>query len=861
MRGCFRKPPRLAEWILGILHSDRGQFTHLGDFQEVYDEIADTRGATVAGFWYGIQILKSIPGFIMARMYWSAVMSRSYFVISARNLIRDKGTSLINLAGLAVGMACFLLILSYARFETSFDRFHEKAGRIYRVLEKSEGFGAWNTNTPDVLAPALTSQIPGIARATIIYPDWTEVTLEYGGKSFAQKGFFADEAFLDVFSFPTIRGDRRTALSSPASIVLTESAARRLFGREDPVGKVVGRKSMGGRRDLTVTAVLREVPPNSDLQFNYLASMATLRADGSAAEMFGSWDICYFTTYIELAQGQSRESAESLVPDMMSTLAHDKDRAFMKFSFQPLKDIHLKSKSISGDSSDGDVRYVRLFLSIGLLILLIACINHVNMATAQASVRAREIGIRKVTGAHRTQIFRQFLAESSFAATAAGGLALGLIVLVGQRFSDLFGVHLWFKILGPGGLWPWLAATVVVASLFAGLYPAAVLSGIQPARTLREYTPSGKKNAFLRNALVVFQFAASVILIIATMVVSNQMDYVKSERLGYNREHVVIISARDQETLQKLPFIRAALEERPEVIKASLSGSLPTKLGVSYFGLEMTKDDGTKIKMDFKSGSVDENFLEVFEIGLASGRNFRAGDKNVILMNEAAVRKLGWREPVGKRFRGGPLEIVGIVRDFHYGSLHSEVGPMHLVYSPAGAQISVRVRPGDLTKTIAILRSVFEQIIHGQPFDFYFLDDAYNALYKKEIRTGRIFGAFAVLAVLIACLGLLGLTSFNVSRRRREISIRKVMGASLSRLVILLNRDFVRLVLIANIIGWPLAFYSMSRWLQDFAYRIPIRPWIFLMASVFALAGALLVAGWQTVRAALRNPAETLRRE
>ena len=372
------------------------------------------------------------------------------------------------------------------------------------------------------------------------------------------------------------------------------------------------------------------------------------------------------------------------------------------------------------------------------------------LASAQAAVRAKEIGIRKVTGAHRSQIFEQFLSESFFTTALASGLALGLIVLALPRFDELFGISIKPQLLGFNSLWPWLAATVV------------------------------------------FQFTASVALIMATIVVFSQMKYVKS---------------------------------------------------------------------DFDTGYIDENFLDVFEIGLVSGRNFRAGDKNVMLMNEAALNELGWKEPIGKKFRGGPTEIVGIIKDFQNGSLHKKIGPMTLFYGSGRRQIAVRVRPGDITKTIGVLRAVFEQNNPGQPFDFYFLDDIYNALYKKEIRTGRIFGSFAVLAALLACLGLLGLSSFTVSRRTHEIGIRKIMGASVSRLVFLLSRDFVKPVIIANMIAWPLAFYSMNRWLQDFVYRINIRPWIFVLSSILSLAGALLVAGWKTLKAARMNPADILRHE
>jgi putative ABC transport system permease protein len=339
------------------------------------------------------------------------------------------------------------------------------------------------------------------------------------------------------------------------------------------------------------------------------------------------------------------------------------------------------------------------------------------------------------------------------------------------------------------------------------------------------------------------------------------MNYVRTERLGYDREHVLVIPAREQETMQKLPALRAAFEERTEVIKAARSGSLPTRLGVRYSGMEMAKDDGTKVRLNFDIGYVDDHFLDVFKIELIAGRDFRPGDKESVLINETAARELGWKDPVGRKFLDGPKEVVGVVRDFHYGSLHNKIGPMALFYDPGGAQLSVRIRPGDLERTMGVLRSVFEENTHGQPFEFFFLDDAFNTLYKKETRTGQIFGAFAGLAILIACFGLLGLASFNVARRTKEIGVRKVLGASVARLVLLLNRDFLHLVVIANLLAWPLAYVAMNKWLEDFAYRISIRPWILLLSSLLALAVAVIVVWGQTVRAARVNPADTLRYE
>lgn len=858
------KPPRLAEWILGFLYSDRRAFTHLGDFEEVYAGIRARHGAAMACFWYVGQILKSIPGFLFARFYWSAIMFRNYFTISLRNTIRDKGASLINLGGLAAGMACFLLILTYVRFETSFDRFHHNADRIYRVISKSGNMHQSN-RAPDPLAPALKAEIVGIERITQVFPPFGGKTVLQAGKNqFYQSGLYTDAAFLDVFSFPLVRGNRETALAGPSKIVLTESVALKLFGADEPIGKTVVWKDPGDPRDLVVTAVLEDIQANSHLKFDYLISLDTLRSDKGFNWMFNNWRVSNFPTYLELSEGRSQESVETAISGMISRLSAqgDKSRAFQSFHLQPLLDIHLKSNFSSDIADTSDLRYVRLFMAIAFLILLIACVNHVNLATARSAVRAREIGIRKVTGAYRNQVFQQLLGESFVVTALAGGLSLGLIALVMPWFDNVTGIPLRLDLVSGVGVLPWLAATVLFVGLCAGIYPAALLSGLQPVRTLREFSSSGRKGAFLRNLLVVSQFTASVVLIAATVIVSGQMNYIKSTRLGYNREHVVVITAYEQETLRKISVIKNELEGRPEVQKVSLTSGLPTDIGQHWYGFETDQDDGTKIECDFKCDYVDENFLDVFEIGLAAGRNFRPGDKDVIILNEAALRDIGWKEPVGKKLRFGDkdYEVVGIVEDFHFVSLHSKIRPMALLFE-TGRRLAVRIRPGDMAQTMGVLRSVFEKNTYGQPFDFFFLDDAFDALYRKEIRTGEIFKAFAGLAVLIACLGLFGLTSFNVARRTKEIGIRKILGASVSRLVLLLNWGFVRLVIVGNLMAWPLAYFAMNKWLENFAYRISIKPSIFLVSSILSLAVALLVVGAKTVKAALVNPSETLRYE
>ncbi|MDH4196091.1 MAG: ABC transporter permease [Candidatus Aminicenantes bacterium] len=863
MNDKISQPPRLAEKILGLLYSDRGSRTPLGDFAEVYAEMAAQRGPAVAGVWYSGQILRSIPGFLLARFYWSAVMFRNYLVIFFRNLTRDKGTSLINLAGLASGMACFLLILTYVRFETSYDRFHPNAGRIHRLISVRKGMGMGIT-APDPLAPLLKAEIPGINRFARIMPPFGKPVLQAGDKQFFQKGFFAEAAFLEIFSFPPASGGHEAALDGPSKIVLTRATAEKFFGKQDAVGKTMIFRDLDKPRDLTVTAVLKDVPSNSHLKFDYLISMDTLRSDKGYSYVFGHWNVANFPTYLELSEGASPAAVETAISAWISRLTAEgnKNRPFHMHKLQALLDIHLKSDFVRDYADTGDLRSVRLFMAIAILVLLIACINHINLATARSAVRAREIGIRKVTGAYRTQVFQQFLAESLAVMVLAGGFALGLIALILPWFGSLVGAPLRLNLVGGGSVLPWLAMTIIFVCLGAGAYPAAILSSLRPVQTLREFSAAGKKGTLLRSVLVVSQFTASVVLIAATVVVFGQMKYVRSMRLGYNREHVVVIPAFEKETDQKMVAIKSELDERPEVVKASLTSGLPTDIGQHWSGWAAVKEDGTKVECDFTCDYVDENFLDVFEIGLAAGRNFRPGDKDVIILNEAAIRDFGWKEPVGKKLKFGATnyEVVGIVEDFHFASLHSRIAPMALLFE-TGSKLAVRVRPGDLAKTLGVLRSVFEKNTHGQPFDFFFLDDAFNTLYKKETRTGQMFGAFAGLAILIACLGLFGLTSFNVTRRTKEIGVRKVLGASVARLVLLLNRNFIRLVTIANLLAWPLAYVAMNKWLEDFAYRISVRPWIFLLSSLMSLAIAVLVVGGQTVKAARMNPSETLRYE
>jgi putative ABC transport system permease protein len=863
-------PPRAAEWILSRLHSDNGDFTHLGDFNEIFQGIVGDRGGRRAVLWFWTQIVRSLPGFITNKFYWSLSMLRNYALISLRNLLKNKGFSLITILGLAAGMACFILILAYSRFEMSYDRFHENAGRIFRVtsaeVPPGQKPGEFDANHSSLLAALLKTEFPEVRHAARVFTrkDFTAV-LQVGDRAFTQKGLIVDGDFLDVFTFPLLQGDRNTALKAPTSIVLTRATARKLFGEENPLGRAISFREGRGSAEVTVTGVSEDVPRNSHLRFDYLLSVATLEADKNNAYMFNNWNVGNFIIYAELSEQSRQKTLEEKFTAWLEKNRPEAFKAGLRLFLQPVEDIHLHS-NISGElSTNNEIRYIRLFLAIAVLTLLIASINYMNIVTARSSTRSREIGIRKVTGASRRQLFGQFLGESLVFSLLAFLAALAIVRLFLPRFSSVVGIELGLKDLSNGSFLLLILAAAVFTGLISGAYPALVLSASPPLRIFKELSASGKKGGRLRNLLVIGQFTASIALIVCALVVSRQLRFISSQRLGFDRAHVIVIPIRESETAAKAGAIRAEMLRHPEVEAVSRTSGLPTNIENSIINAGFTTDQGEKIKLSYSFEYTDENFLEVFKVGLAAGRNFPPGvsrDQNVVLVNETLAKKAGWTDAVGKdvEFIEDSKRVIGVIKDFYFSSFHEPIGPM-VLFPGEGKNLAVRIRPGDVPKTVALLKDVFESVTTTQPFDFFFLDDEFNALYRKERRTGEIFGAFAILAVVIASLGLLGLAAFAVERRTKEIGIRKVLGASAPRLAVRLSREFVVLVLLANVIAWPIAYYAMSRWLQDFAYRIPLSLWPFVLAGVGALVIALLTVGAQTVRAAAANPVETLRYE
>lgn len=867
-------PPGVALWLLKNIHRDKGEYTHLGDFEEVFTSIQKEQGRFPACVWYWGQVIKSFPGFIMNRMYWGFAMFKNYLKIAFRNVLKSKGFSSINLAGLAVGLACFILILTYVQFELSYDRFHEKGDRVFQVLgrENSSEAGAveYSDGIPDVVVPLLVKDFPEIVRATRYFSYTTDkAILQNENKIFYQKGLYTDSEFLQIFSYPLVEGNPEAALDNSNCMLISENVAHKLFGNSSPIGKSIVYRERNTKYDISITGVFRNIPLNSHLQFDYLLSLKTLSSDKRNSYMFNNWGVGNFKVYVETVTPQVRQAVVEKFPAFLSShlgIPEDQAKKELDVFLQPIKDIHLKSRIRGELSSNLEIKYVYLFSSIAFIILLIACVNYMNLTTARSTTRAKEIGIRKVVGANRRQLFKQFIGESLLTASIATGIALLLIDLFLLRFNTLIGIDLRVNYLENGTLLMLIIGTTLLVGVASGIYPALVLSAFHPSRVLKEQASLGKKGSLLRNILVVIQFSASIMLIIGTVIIFSQLNYIKSARLGYDREHVVVIPVQEQETRQKAEAIKNELLQYPEVLNVSLTSGLPIDIRSRFLNVKLQKDNGETVKTTLHFDYVDENFLDVFKIKLAQGRGFSrelGGNEQGVLVNESLVKQMGWAEPMGKKvpLMREEVNVIGVVEDFHFATFHRGIDVMVLYYRKIGSRIAVRVSPGDVPERIALLRRIFEKHSQSQPFDFIFLDDAYNSLYKKEQRTGEIFGTFAFIGIFIACLGLLGLASFSVERRTKEIGIRKVLGASSTRIAGLLTKEFLWLVVIANVVAWPVAYFAMHAWLQNFAYRIGLNVWMFLLALSATLCIAIITVVTQTLKASLANPVDTLRYE
>ena len=783
-----------------------------------------------------------------------------------RKIRRQKSYTVINVAGLAAGMACFLLILTAVRFEMSYDRFHEKSGKVFRLALRNQdpSIREYSTSTPEILSGTMTSRVPEVRQTGLILRSRNAV-LQTETTGYAENGLFADERFFSLFSFELLLGHPEDVLKAPRSIVLAEDLAVKMFGFANPVGRSLRYKGRFLDCELNVAGIMRRPPLNSHLQFGYLISVASLAADEEASSWFQDWDTAVFTTYVELSDARSRIVAEQKIAGLLREARPQINMREDAVFLQPIEDIHLKSWVEGASATNNRIQSVYLYGAIALLVLLIAGVNSMNLSTALASTRAKEIGIRKVIGALRPQLVRQFLGESYLLTTLAMGLSLALFLALFPAFSRFLGNGLTLKTIDKLPLALSILGTILFVGAFSGLYPAFVLSAQRPFAILKKSVGAKSRKNGIRNLLVVFQFSAVGALLIGTIVVTRQLNFIKTKSMGYEREHVVVVPLKDAETVRMADVLKSQFLACPDILSVTIADSTPLRIGSSVGGSSVQKDGGETVKINYSMADIDADFLKVYGMEIGQGRGFSAdnpSDSRSVLVNEAFVRRIGWKKPLDMRLHDSP--VIGVVKDFHFDTLQKEIEPLALSLkkpSFSGVNIGVRLRPGDPGKALAAIREVFTRTAVRQPFDFYFLEDAFDQLYRNERGLALFVAAFVALAVILGCMGLFGLASHAIKRRVKEIGIRKVLGAPVGSLVRLISREFIVLVAVANAMAWPIGYYILSRWLRGYAYRCSLGIDVFLVTGLATLGIAMLAVGVHTVKAAWSNPVESIRYE
>ena len=812
-------------------------------------------------------------------------MLQNYLKIAIRNLLRNKSFSFINLFGLSSGLACCLLIGLYIWNELSFDRYHEKAGRIWRMSRKfynkdgSQQLHLGHLAPP--FGPLLKNDFPDMEEVTRLLQ--TNTTVRIGEQFFSEEQmFYAEPNVFRVFDIPLRSGNPAAALDEPYSVMLNVTTAQKYFGNADPMNRIL---RFSGRFDLKVTGVFQDFPYNSHFHPALLVSFSTLNDTlvYGAEALRTNWGNNSFSTFALLPENYPVQKLEAQFPAFldkhMGTMATEenepKPSTWTSLHMEPLTDIHLKSHLDSEIEENGDIRRVYIFSIIALFVLLIACINYMNLTTARSAVRAREIGVRKVVGAHQSNILMQFLSESVLLAFLAALLAFGMARLVLPLVNDLLGQELQIP---AGAMWAapvLLMALTAITGLLAGSYPAFYLSALKPLSILKSDKPRRGGSAGLRKVLVVGQFVISVVLIIATVVVFRQLQFMQNQKLGLNKDHVVTAFCYN-DLAPKFESFRNEILNNPAVKNITRSSRLPSGRLLDSFGsakAQVDTDTLEQSQVDLKFVTVDHRFAQTYELAMAAGRFYRqdfGSDRTEsFIVNEAAAKMIGWKSPqeaVEKRINYGNRDarIVGVLKDFNFESLHQEIQPM-IFFIPRDSTrfnfLSFRLDGAHIDEGLAHLKATWQTFLPEYPFEYRFLDEQYGKLYEAEQRQGRVFISFALLAILIACLGLFGLTAFVVQQRVKEIGIRKVLGATVPGLLMLLSKDFLKLVAIALLIASPVAWYFMQRWLEDFAYRIRMDGWVFFTAGLVAVMVAFLTVSFQSIKAALANPVNSLRNE
>ncbi len=797
-------------------------------------------------------------------------MIKNYFKIALRNLMRNKLYSLINIVGLAIGITACILIMLYVQSELSYDTFHEKADRIYRV----NLYGVLNGDeinssvTCPPLAKTMQNEIPEVEEALRL--TFIEPVIRHNNDVFNEKKWcYTDANFFKIFSATFITGNPEKALSQPNTVVLTESTAKRYFGEDNPIGQFI---RMGKDREYEVTGVIKDYPENSHIKPDFLASMKGLDVDKNL-----NWIQNMVHTYVLVKEGYTEQDVDAKLEGLVEKYVGPAVKQAMGVTFeklksqglkykwyaQPLVKIHFDREVKPVTESSGNKSYMLIFSIIAIFILVIACINYMNMSTARSAKRAKEVGIKKALGSNRNFLILQFLSESVLVTLIALVLALLLIKLLLPEFNNLIEKQLVFDYFSNFKTIPLMLAFGIGIGIIAGSYPAFFLASFNPVKVLKGINKSEGGNAKLRSGLVIFQLIVSIGLFSGAFFISKQLSFLQNKDLGFNKENLLIINKANYLGKQLSSFKNELLAQQ-SILKITSSSSIPGRFNASNSYFHHSVDDTRGINTFWS----DCDFLRTYEIELTQGRFFEEGnqfnDKSVVL-NETAIKQLNIEDPIGKQIYSGTkseensLTIIGVIKDFNSLSLHEKMSPFVLL-SGDGEYLSIRIS-GDIGQNLKLIEQTWDKFANGQILDYVFFDEDFGRLYKAESRTRKIVSIFSALAILIACLGLLALAAFVAEQRTKEIGIRKVNGAKISEVLLILNKDFVKWVIIAFVIATPIAYYTMNNWLENFAYKTSLSWWIFALAGLLALGIALLTVSWQSWRAATRNPVEALRYE
>ncbi|MFC2133714.1 ABC transporter permease [Bacteroidota bacterium] len=841
-----QSPPKIAGWLLNRFLLRNEDLEKLGDLEEGFWIKVEEDGILKAKLWYCWQALIAIPISIKNSISWGIIMFQNYFKIAVRNIKKYKAYSTINILGLAAGMACCILILLWVQNELSYDNFHENGDDIYRVTIDWDGnVGSWSSWA---LLSYLKNDFPEIEKGSWFYDD--NVNVKYNGLNYNENITLVVPEFFEMFTFPFLKGDPATAIADLNSVVISERMALKFLGDEDPIGKTL---HLDNSIDLTVTGVMENVPLNSHMEFDLVARPEVFLPK----ERFGMWRMdC--PTYIQLTAGTNyKETIEKIWDTIIKYNSQSPTKWIV--GLQPLKEIHLYS--LNGTHP---ITYVYIFAGVAFMVLLIACINFMNLSTARSALRAKEIGMRKVIGANRNDVVKQFFSESVILSFIALIISIMVVYVLLPAFNEIAETQLVFNPVQNPSLMGGLILIAFITGIISGIYPSLYLSSFQPVTILKNIMSKGGKGRVLRRGLIIFQFTIAIILIICTSIILKQMYYIMTKDIGFDRENIVTIRM-DDKLLGKYEIIKEELNNYKDIANVSAACNLPVRIG----GKQGTYWEGVNredMKM-FDFIVTDYNYFKTFDMQITYGRSFSKDhltDTENFIINETALKMTGFEDPIGKTlWAGKPGKIIGVVKDFHATSFHNEINPaVFMMWEVLPKRnLFVKINNHNIPATISYIEDTIDRLSPGFIFEYNFMDDHFNRIYKRETNLQTLLQYFTILAIFISCLGLIGLASFMAEQKTKEIAIRKVLGAKTIGVMTQLSKEFVMLVLAANIVAWPVAFYFMSGWIEDFTYRTNIGAIVFILSAIIAISIAIITVSFQAFKAANANPVDSLKNE